>query len=166
MIEKLRHLCYGQRSGRNECLPDRFEFALDVLSAEASEDDLADESAAATTMAKGFAKPPRTTSIVFNDPGIADVSVNEAKTEPPSNVDPDAVLAATVPANGLEMVSGREADEFRSCGCIRSRELATGHAHNVRKPAYPEPVAESHCVNTAKTSDHDLQHTAFRYTER
>ena len=62
MIEKLRRALYGQRSERKERLLDQLELALDDLTADASEDDLAAEKAAsATTEVKGFVrrKPSR-----------------------------------------------------------------------------------------------------------
>ena len=62
MIEKLRRALYGQRSERKERLLDQLELALDDLTADASEDDLATEkAAAATTEVKGFVrrKPAR-----------------------------------------------------------------------------------------------------------
>ena len=62
MIEKLRRALYGQRSERKERLLDQLELALDDLTADASEDDLAAETAAAaTTEVKGFVrrKPSR-----------------------------------------------------------------------------------------------------------
>ena len=62
MIEKLRRALYGQRSERKERLLDQLELALDDLTADAREDDLAAETAAAaTTEVKGFVrrKPSR-----------------------------------------------------------------------------------------------------------
>ena len=63
MIEKLRRALYGQRSERKERLLEQLELALDDLTADASEDDLAAEkaAAAATTEVKGFVrrKPSR-----------------------------------------------------------------------------------------------------------
>ena len=62
MIEKLRRALYGQRSERKERLLDQLELALDDLTADASEDDLAAERAAAkTTEVKAFVrrKPSR-----------------------------------------------------------------------------------------------------------
>ena len=62
MIEKLRRALYGQRSERKERLLDQLELALDDLTADASEDDLAAEkAAAATTEVEGFVrrKPSR-----------------------------------------------------------------------------------------------------------
>ena len=62
MIEKLRRALYGQRSERKERLFDQLELALDDLTADAGEDDLAAEkAAAATTEVKGFVrrKPSR-----------------------------------------------------------------------------------------------------------
>ena len=62
MIEKLRRALYGQRSERKERLLDQLELALDDLTADAGEDDLAAEkAAAATTEVKGFVrrKPSR-----------------------------------------------------------------------------------------------------------
>ena len=62
MIEKLRRALYGQRSERKERLLNQLELALDDLTADASEDDLAAEkAAAATTEVKGFVrrKPSR-----------------------------------------------------------------------------------------------------------
>ena len=62
MIEKLRRALYGSRSERKERLLDQPELALDDLTADASEDDLAAEkAAAATTEVKGFVrrKPSR-----------------------------------------------------------------------------------------------------------
>ena len=62
MIEKLRRALYGQRSERKERLLDQLELALDDLTADAGEDDLAAEkAAAATTEVKGFvrSKPSR-----------------------------------------------------------------------------------------------------------
>ena len=57
MIEKLRRALYGQRSERKERLLDQLELALDDLTADASEDDLAAEkAAAATTEVKGFVR--------------------------------------------------------------------------------------------------------------
>ena len=57
MIEKLRRALYGQRSERKERLLDQLELALDDLTADASEDDLAAEKAtAATTEVKGFVR--------------------------------------------------------------------------------------------------------------
>ena len=57
MIEKLRRALYGQRSERKEHLLDQLELALDDLTADASEDDLAAEkAAAATTEVKGFVR--------------------------------------------------------------------------------------------------------------
>ena len=61
-IEKLRRALYGQRSERKERLLDQLELALDDLTADAGEDDLAAEkAAAATTEVKGFVrrKPSR-----------------------------------------------------------------------------------------------------------
>ena len=61
-IEKLRRALYGQRSERKERLLDQLELALDDHTADASEDDLAAEkAAAATTEVKGFVrrKPSR-----------------------------------------------------------------------------------------------------------
>ena len=43
MIEKLRRALYGQRSESKERLLDQLELALDDLTADASEDDLAAE---------------------------------------------------------------------------------------------------------------------------
>ena len=60
MIEKLRRALYGQRSERKERLLDQLELALDDLTADASEDDLAAEkAAAATTEVKGFVRRKR-----------------------------------------------------------------------------------------------------------
>ena len=62
MIEKLRRALYGRRSERSERLLNQLELALDDLTADASEDDLAAEKAsAATTAVKGFVrrKPSR-----------------------------------------------------------------------------------------------------------
>ena len=62
MIEKLRRALYGQRSERKERLLDQLELALVDLTADAGEDDLAAEkAAAATTGVKGFVrrKPSR-----------------------------------------------------------------------------------------------------------
>ena len=62
MIEKLRRALYGQRSERKERLLNQLELALDDLTADASEDDLAAEKAASqTTEVKGFVrrKPSR-----------------------------------------------------------------------------------------------------------
>ena len=62
MIEKLRRALYGQRSERKERLLDQLELALDELTADASEDDLAAEkAAAATTEVESFVrrKPSR-----------------------------------------------------------------------------------------------------------
>ena len=62
MIVKLRRALYGQRSERKERLLDQLELALDDLTADAGEDDLAAEKAAAkTTEVKGFVrrKPSR-----------------------------------------------------------------------------------------------------------
>ena len=62
MIEKLRRALYGQRSERKERLLDQLELALDDLTADASEDDLAAEKAVAqTSEVKGFVrrKPSR-----------------------------------------------------------------------------------------------------------
>ena len=62
MIEKLRRALYGQRSECKERLLAQLELALDDLTADASEDDLAAEKAAAkTTEVKGFVrrKPSR-----------------------------------------------------------------------------------------------------------
>ena len=62
MIEKLRRALYGQRSERKERLLDQLELALDDLTADASEDDLAAEKAAAgSTKVSGFVrrKPAR-----------------------------------------------------------------------------------------------------------
>ena len=60
MIEKLRRALYGQRSERKERLLDQLELALDDLTADASEDDLAAEkAAAATTEVKGFVRRMR-----------------------------------------------------------------------------------------------------------
>ena len=62
MIEKLRRALYGSRSERKERLLDQLELALDDLTADAGEDDLAAEkAAAATTEVKGFVrrKPSR-----------------------------------------------------------------------------------------------------------
>ena len=62
MIEKLRRALYGHRSERKERLLDQLELALDDLTADASEDDLAAEKAAtATTEVEGFVrrKPSR-----------------------------------------------------------------------------------------------------------
>ena len=57
MIEKLRRELYGQRSEGKERLLDQLELALDDLTADASEDDLAAEKAAArTTEMKGFVR--------------------------------------------------------------------------------------------------------------
>ena len=57
MIEKLRRALYGQRSERKERLLDQLELALDDLTADASEDDLAAEkAAAATSEVKGFVR--------------------------------------------------------------------------------------------------------------
>ena len=57
MIEKLRRALYGQRSERKEHLLDQLELALDDLTADASEDDLAAETAAAsTTEVTGFVR--------------------------------------------------------------------------------------------------------------
>ena len=57
MIEKLRRALYGQRSERKERLLDQLEFALDDLTADASEDDLsAEKAAAATTEVEGFVR--------------------------------------------------------------------------------------------------------------
>ncbi len=57
MIEKLRRALYGQRSERKERLLDQLELALDDLTADAGEDDLAAEkAAAATTEVKGFVR--------------------------------------------------------------------------------------------------------------
>ena len=62
MIEKLRRALYGSRSERKERLLDQLELALDDLTADAGEDDLAAEKAALqTTEVKGFVrrKPSR-----------------------------------------------------------------------------------------------------------
>ena len=62
MIEKLRRALYGHRSERKERLLDQLELALEDLTADASEDDLAaKKAAAATTEVKGFVrrKPSR-----------------------------------------------------------------------------------------------------------
>ena len=62
MIEKLRRALYGQRSERKERLLNQLELALDDLTADAGEDDLAAEKAASqTTEVKGFVrrKPSR-----------------------------------------------------------------------------------------------------------
>ena len=57
MIEKLRRALYGLRSERKERLLDQLELALDDLTADASEGDLAAEkAAAATTEVKGFVR--------------------------------------------------------------------------------------------------------------
>ena len=57
MIEKLRRALYGQRSERKERLLNQLELALDDLTADAGEDDLAAEkAAAATTEVKGFVR--------------------------------------------------------------------------------------------------------------
>ena len=62
MVEKLRRALYGQRSERTVRLLNQLELALDELTADATEDDLAAEQAAAeTTEVKGFTrrKPSR-----------------------------------------------------------------------------------------------------------
>ena len=62
MIEKLRRALYGQRSERKERLLDQLELALDDLTADAGEDDLAAEKAVPhTTEVQGFVrrKPSR-----------------------------------------------------------------------------------------------------------
>ena len=62
MVEKLRRALYGQRSERTVRLLNQLELALDELTADATEDDLAAEQAAAgTTQVKGFTrhKPSR-----------------------------------------------------------------------------------------------------------
>ena len=57
MIEKLRRALCGQRSERKERPLDQRELALDDLTADASEDDLAAEKAAATTIVPHEAQP-------------------------------------------------------------------------------------------------------------
>ena len=57
MIEKLRHALFGQRSERKQRLLDQMELQLDELEANATEDELAAEQAAAgTTQVKAFTR--------------------------------------------------------------------------------------------------------------
>ena len=57
MIEKLRRELFGQRSERKQRLLDQMELQLDELEANATEDELAAEQAAAdTTQVKGFTR--------------------------------------------------------------------------------------------------------------
>ena len=60
MIEKLRRALFGQRSERKQRLLDQMELQLDELEANATEDELAAEQAAAgTTQVKGFTRRRR-----------------------------------------------------------------------------------------------------------
>ena len=57
MIEKLRRALYGRRSERTERLVGQLELELDELSASATEDDFAGETASGrTTQVKGFGR--------------------------------------------------------------------------------------------------------------
>ena len=57
MIDKLCHALYGQRSERKERLLDELELALDDLTADASENELAAEKATSQAIeVKGFVR--------------------------------------------------------------------------------------------------------------
>ena len=97
-----------------------------------------------------MANPPWAVSVVIDDFGIMGVSVDEAKTKPPSAVDPDAVLTVAVAAQGFETVPGGTRRKSRvaaasSCASLRRPRLRHSQTGKLgsRRRAVRSPRSES-----------------------
>ena len=104
--------------------------------------------------------------MVIDDLRIVGVSVDEAKTEPPLVVDPDAVRARTVATEGFKPIPGRRTQKIKRRGGIQLGELAPSDSFKAGKTPHSIAIGKPLRILAAKASNHDTRYIAYRYAER
>ena len=102
--------------------------------------------------------------MVIHDLYVICVLATPAEADPPSIVNPDAMLSGSILLERFKRISRRNAQLFQFVHCVQLSELTKCHALNVRRDASTFPfVKELFCLAIRKSLDHKRHSNARRY---
>lgn len=98
-------------------------------------------------------------SVVVDDLDVIGAAVSPDEAEAELIVDPDAVLAAAIPGEGLKAVPGWDSEIVQGLGHLQLTQLAPGHLLEGDEPPDAGTVGEGLGVRTAERPDHQAMVT-------